>query len=227
MSRTNGTILATTLVVGLVVTLGGCASGGNGYAAYPTQSGTLEDVLPAVTAPALDASGQLMATSEVICDPVSIVSSDLGLDVPVYRATDADFNEDGDMDPQYFNAVAWDANVGSVPYLGAKYATYMYGHYSDFRNGAFNGLEEAKQGDVIELTFSCRANLSYTVVGTEKVPKDSLGESELYMGSFEQSGYLVLTTCDTGNGTHRGADGYLHADDNLVVVLAPNTASAG
>lgn len=192
--------------------------------AYPSQDAS---AIPAVTSPAIpDLSEEVhvIEVSAVTCQPTSIVSEDIGLDRAVYHSTTADFWQDGTIDPQYFDAVMWDQNVGGLP--GSANAAYLYGHHAQNGDAAFNALDNTKVGDTFTLTGD-GCELILVVEAIEQIAKDQLGsEDSLYMRAFDQPGRVVLTTCDPSEGTYEAEDGQRHARNNLVVVLAP-TASAG
>jgi Sortase domain len=192
-------------------------------------------VVPAVTAPVtsgLPKGTHEVAVSMVTCEPTRIVSSDIGLDRPVYKSSTADFWKNGTVDPQYYNAVMWGWTTGGVP--GSANAAYLYGHHAGGgMDAAFNVLNEknVQVGDHFTI-YGNGCELQYVVEASESVLKDTdlAKEDGLYMGSLYKRGYVVLTTCDPTKGTYVAEDGMVHAKNNFVVVLAPvpvNTASAG
>ncbi len=187
---------------------------GSDFEAYPRPSVSEWDVIPSITAP-MATYGEVVPTPEItipMCEPVRIEAPSIGLDAVVYTMTAADINDDGNVSPRYFDAVAYDGDVGSAPGTDSDNTTYLYGHTS-YKEAVFNRIKDLKPGDEVLVT-TCNGVLHYLVEDHYTVSKPQLTSNARFKTA--QPGRMNLVACYRANGDE------LRTTDNIVVQLQLN-----
>lgn len=158
-----------------------------------------------------DYSVEIPIISIPMCAPERISAEAIGLNAPVYTMTSADINADGNADPEFFDAVAWDSEVGSAPGTDATNTSYLYGHTS-YGEAVFNHLKELELGDVVTIT-TCNGTLQYEVEDVYTILKPDLTSDARFIEA--QPGRVNVVTCYRPRGDEPVTT------DNIVVQLAP------
>lgn len=158
-----------------------------------------------------DFAVEMPIVSIPMCAPERITAETIGLNVPVYTMTARDINTDGDVDPEFFDAVAWDSEVGSAPGSDAMNTTYLYGHTS-YREAVFNHLKQLATGDIVTIA-TCNGTLRYEVEDTYTVPKPQLSSDARFIQAVP--GRVNVVACYRPRGDE------LSTTDNIVVQLRP------
>lgn len=179
--------------------------------AYPVSSVFSE--VPPITAPLVASLGETVGVPRVVipvCAPERISSPTISLDARVYKMTSADVNGSGDVDPRYFDAVAFDSEVGSAPGTDAKNTTYLYGHSSYVDNVVFNHLNDLSVGDKVYID-TCSEKLTFVVEDMYTVLKPDLAKDPRFR--IAQPGRVNLVACYRAKGNER------FTTENIVVQL--------